>query len=164
SHGPHRPAARSRGQSRRALRAPGRGLPRAIVIPHHRGEPMSTVSVRYIVSSVEESVAFYRDRLGFEVLMFPDPAFAMLTRGDLRLVLASPVPADHHGGGSRPMPDGTTQGPGGWNRIMLEVPDVADAVQRLRGEGARFRNEIVTGVGSAQILLEDPSGNPIELF
>jgi catechol 2,3-dioxygenase-like lactoylglutathione lyase family enzyme len=125
---------------------------------------MSTVSVRYIVNSVEECVAFYRDRLGFEVLMFPDPAFAMLTRGDLRLVLASPVPADHHGGGSRPMPDGTTQGPGGWNRIMLEVPDLADAVARLRGEGARFRNEIVTGVGSAQILLEDPSGNPIELF
>ena len=125
---------------------------------------MSTVSVRYIVNSVEESVAFYRDRLGFEVLMFPDPAFAMLTRGDLRLVLASPVPADHHGGGSRPMPDGTTQGPGGWNRIMLEVPDLADAVARLRGEGARFRNEIVTGVGSVQILLEDPSGNPIELF
>jgi catechol 2,3-dioxygenase-like lactoylglutathione lyase family enzyme len=125
---------------------------------------MSTVSVRYIVNSVEEAVAFYRDRLGFEVLMFPDPAFAMLTRGDLRLVLASPVPADHHGGGSRPMPDGTTQGPGGWNRIMLEVSDLATAVERLRGQGARFRNEIVTGVGSAQILLEDPSGNPIELF
>jgi catechol 2,3-dioxygenase-like lactoylglutathione lyase family enzyme len=125
---------------------------------------MSTVSVRYIVDSVEDAVAFYRDRLGFEVLMFPDPAFAMLTRGDLRLVLASPVPADHHGGGSRPMPDGTTQSPGGWNRIMLEVPDLAGAVEQLRAEGARFRNEIVTGVGSAQILLEDPSGNPIELF
>ena len=125
---------------------------------------MSTVSVRYIVDNVEEAVAFYRDRLGFEVLMFPDPAFAMLSRGDLRLVLASPVPADHHGGGSRPMPDGRKQGPGGWNRIMLEVPDLAEVVERLRGEGARFRNEIVTGVGSAQILLEDPSGNPIELF
>jgi catechol 2,3-dioxygenase-like lactoylglutathione lyase family enzyme len=125
---------------------------------------MSTVSVRYIVNRVEESIAFYRDQLGFEVQMFPDPAFAMLTRGDLRLVLVSPVPADHHGGGSRPMPDGTTQGPGGWNRIMLEVPDLEAAVERLRGEGMRFRNEIVTGVGSAQILLEDPSGNPIELF
>ena len=125
---------------------------------------MGTVSVRYIVNSVEESVAFYRDMLGFEVLMFPDPAFAMLTRGDLRLVLASPVAADHHGGGSRPMPDGTTQGPGGWNRIMVEVPDLAQTVERLRGEGASFRNEIVTGVGSAQILLEDPSGNPIELL
>ena len=125
---------------------------------------MSTVSVRYIVNSVEECVAFYRDRLGFEVLMFPDPAFAMLTRGDLRLVLASPVPADHHGGGSRPMPDGRTQGPGGWNRIMLEVADLSATVDQLRGDGAHFRNEIVTGVGSAQILLEDPSGNPIELF
>jgi catechol 2,3-dioxygenase-like lactoylglutathione lyase family enzyme len=125
---------------------------------------MSTVSVRYIVNSVEEAVAFYRDQLGFEVLMFPDPAFAMLTRGDLRLVLVSPVPADHHGGGSRPMPDGTTQGPGGWNRIMIEVPDLQVAVERLRAQGMHFRNEIVTGVGSAQILLEDPSGNPIELF
>jgi catechol 2,3-dioxygenase-like lactoylglutathione lyase family enzyme len=125
---------------------------------------MSTVSVRYIVDSVEEAVAFYRDRLGFEVLMFPDPAFAMVTRGDLRLVLASPVPAEHHGGGSRPMPDGTLQGPGGWNRIMLEVSDLVETVRRLRDDGARFRNEIVTGVGSAQILLEDPSGNPIELF
>ena len=125
---------------------------------------MSTVSVRYIVDSVEEAVAFYRDRLGFEVLMFPDPAFAMLTRGDLRLVLASPVPAGHHGGGSRPMPDGTTQGPGGWNRIMLEVTDLAAVVDELRGHGLRFRNDIVTGVGSSQILLEDPSGNPIELF
>src|ERR1700760_2608944 len=125
---------------------------------------MSTVSVRYIVNSVEESIAVYRDQLGFEVQMFPDPAFAMLTRGDLRLVLVSPVPADHRGGGSRPMPDGTTQGPGGWNRIMIEVPDLEAAVERLSGEGMRFRNEIVTGVGSAQILLEDPSGNPIELF
>ena len=125
---------------------------------------MSTVSVRYIVNSVEEAIAFYRDRLGFEVQMFPDPAFAMLTRGDLRLVLVSPVAADHHGGGSRPMPDGTTQGPGGWNRIMIEVADLAATVEQLRGEGAEFRNEIVTGVGSAQILLEDPSGNPIELF
>ena len=125
---------------------------------------MSTVSVRYIVNSVEEAIAFYRDRLGFEVQMFPDPAFAMLTRGDLRLVLVSPVPADHHGGGSRPMPNGTTQGPGGWNRIMIEVADLAATVEQLRGQGAQFRNEIVTGVGSAQILLEDPSGNPIELF
>ncbi|MGZ4165933.1 MAG: VOC family protein [Solirubrobacteraceae bacterium] len=125
---------------------------------------MSTVSVRYIVNSVEDAIAFYRDHLSFEVLMHPDPAFAMLTRGDLRLVLASPVPADHHGGGSRPMPDGRTQGPGGWNRIMLEVSDLAGTVERLRAAGLRFRNEIVTGVGSSQILLEDPSGNPVELF
>jgi catechol 2,3-dioxygenase-like lactoylglutathione lyase family enzyme len=79
-------------------------------------------------------------------------------------VLCSPVPADHHGGGSRPMPDGTTQGPGGWNRIMIEVGDLTGEVERLRGDGAHFRNEIVTGVGSSQILLEDPSGNPVELF
>jgi catechol 2,3-dioxygenase-like lactoylglutathione lyase family enzyme len=125
---------------------------------------MSAASVRYIVNSVEEAVAFYRDRLGFEVLMFPDPAFAMLTRGNLRLVLAAPVPADHHGGGSRPMPDGTLQGPGGWNRIMLEVSDLAATVDELRAHGLHFRNDIVTGIGSAQILLEDPSGNPIELF
>ena len=125
---------------------------------------MSTVSVRYIVSSVEDAIAFYRDHLGFEVLMHPDPAFAMLTRGDLRLLLASPVPAEHRGGGSRPMPDGTTQGPGGWNRIMLETPDLAAAVERLRAAGLSFRNDIVTGVGSSQILLEDPSGNPVELF
>jgi len=122
------------------------------------------VSVRYIVNSVDDALAFYRDHLGFEVLMHPDPAFAMLTREDLRLVLASPVPADHHGGGSRPMPNGTTQGPGGWNRIMLEVSDLAATVERLRAAGLRFRNEIVTGVGSSQILLEDPSGNPVELF
>jgi catechol 2,3-dioxygenase-like lactoylglutathione lyase family enzyme len=125
---------------------------------------MSTVSVRYIVHRVDDAVAFYRDHLGFDVLMHPDPAFAMLTRGDLRLVLASPVPADHHGGGSRPMPDGTKQGPGGWNRIMLEVSDLAGTVERLRAAGLRFRNDIVTGVGSAQIVLEDPSGNPVELF
>lgn len=125
---------------------------------------MSTVSVRYIVNSVDETLAFYRDHLGFEVLMHPDPAFAMLTRGDLRLVLVSPVPADHHGGGSRPMPDGTMQQPGGWNRIMLQVSDLAGTVESMREAGLRFRNEIVTGVGSAQILLEDPSGNPIELF
>jgi catechol 2,3-dioxygenase-like lactoylglutathione lyase family enzyme len=125
---------------------------------------MSTVSVRYIVDDVDDAIPFYRDHLGFDVVMHPDPAFAMLTRGDLRLVLVSPVPPDHRGGGSRPMPDGTKQGPGGWNRIMLEVADLAATVERLRGAGLHFRNEIVTGVGSSQILLDDPSGNPVELF
>jgi catechol 2,3-dioxygenase-like lactoylglutathione lyase family enzyme len=125
---------------------------------------MSTVSVRYIVDDVDDAIPFYRDHLGFDVVMQPDPAFAMLTLGDLRLVLVSPVPADHHGGGSRPMPDGTRQAPGGWNRIMLEVADLAAAVERLRSAGLHFRNEIVTGVGSSQILLDDPSGNPVELF
>lgn len=125
---------------------------------------MATVSVRYIVDDVDAALAFYREQLGFEEVMHPDPAFAMLTRGDLRLVLVSPVGADHHGGGSRPMPDGTRQQPGGWNRFMLEVSDLTGTVDALREQGARFRNEIVTGVGGRQILLEDPSGNPIELF
>ena len=125
---------------------------------------MSTVSVRYIVDDVDAAIAFYRDRLGFREQMHPDPAFAMLTRGDLRLVLVAPVPADHHGGGSRPMPDGTEQRPGGWNRFMLEVPDLAAAARQLRAAGVRFRNEIVTGVGTRQVMIEDPSGNPVELF
>ena len=125
---------------------------------------MSTVSMRYIVNDVDEAMAFYCGHLGFEEQMHPDPAFAMLTRGDLRLVLVSPVPADHHGGGSRPMPDGTKQEPGGWNRFMLEVSDLDAAVGTLREAGIRFRNDIVAGVGSKQIMAEDPSGNPIELF
>jgi catechol 2,3-dioxygenase-like lactoylglutathione lyase family enzyme len=125
---------------------------------------VSTVSVRYIVDDVDAAIAFYRDRLGFREQMHPDPAFAMLTRGDLRLVLVAPVPADHPGGGSRPMPDGTRQRPGGWNRFMLEVPDLAAAARELRAAGVRFRNEIVTGVGTRQVMIEDPSGNPVELF
>jgi catechol 2,3-dioxygenase-like lactoylglutathione lyase family enzyme len=125
---------------------------------------MATASVRYIVDDVDESIAFYRTHLGFEEQMHPDPAFAMLTRGDLRLVLVSPVPADHRGGGSRPMPDGTPQQPGGWNRIMLEVPDVEDVADQLRAAQVRFRSDVVTGIGSKQVMIEDPSGNPIELF
>jgi len=125
---------------------------------------MSTVSVRYIVDDVDAAIAFYCGHLGFQELMHPDPAFAMLTRGDLRLVLGSPIGPDHRGGGSRPMPDGRKQEPGGWNRIMLEVPDLGATVEALRRQGDRFRNDIVTGVGVKQILLEDPSGNPVELF
>ena len=125
---------------------------------------MSTVSVRYIVDDVDAAIAFYRDHLGFREQMHPDPAFAMLTRGDLRLVLVAPVPAGHPGGGSRPMPDGTPQRPGGWNRFMIEVPDLAAVVEKLRAAGVRFRNEIVTGVGGKQVMIEDPSGNPVELF
>jgi catechol 2,3-dioxygenase-like lactoylglutathione lyase family enzyme len=125
---------------------------------------MSTVSIRYIVDDVDAAIAFYCGYLGFHEQMHPDPAFAMLTRGDLRLVLGAPVPADHPGGGSRPMPDGTRQRPGGWNRFMLEVPDLAAAVDELRAGDVRFRNEIVTGVGVKQVMIEDPSGNPIELF
>jgi catechol 2,3-dioxygenase-like lactoylglutathione lyase family enzyme len=93
--------------------------------------------------------------------MHPAPTFAMLTRGDLRLALSAPSGA---GGGGQAMPDGTRPAPGGWNRVMLEVDDLDGAVQLLRKSGARFRNDIVTGFGGKQILLEDPSGNPIELF
>jgi catechol 2,3-dioxygenase-like lactoylglutathione lyase family enzyme len=125
---------------------------------------MSTTSVRYIVDDVDDAIEFYRGQLGFELQMHPDPAFAMLTRGDLRLVLVSPVGPDHPGGGSRPMPDGTEQRPGGWNRIMLQVADLESVVEELRPRGVRFRNEIVTGIGTKQILLQDPAGNVVELF
>jgi catechol 2,3-dioxygenase-like lactoylglutathione lyase family enzyme len=122
---------------------------------------MATVQVRYIVNDVDAAIAFYCGHLGFKEVMHPAPAFAMLTRGDLRLVLSAPNPS---GGGGQPMPDGTQQKPGGWNRFAIEVEDLAAAVEELRKAGARFRNEIVTGVGGKQILVEDPSGNPVELF
>jgi len=122
---------------------------------------MATVSVRYIVDDVDDAIAFYCDYLGFAEVMHPAPTFAMLSRGDLRLVLSAPSGA---GGGGQAMPDGTKPKPGGWNRLMLELPDLATAVEQLRETGAHFRNDIVTGVGGKQILLEDPSGNPIELF
>lgn len=125
---------------------------------------MSTVSVRYIVDDVDAAIAFYRDQLDFTELMHPDPAFAMLTKGDLRLVLVAPIPPGHPGGGSRPMPDGTQQRPGGWNRFMLEVPDLEAAAGQLRAAGVKFRNDIVTGIGVKQVMIEDPSGNPVELF
>ena len=122
---------------------------------------MATVSVRYIVDDVETAIAFYCRHLGFTEKMHPAPTFAMLTRGDLRLVLSAPSTA---GGGGQAMPDGTSPGPGGWNRFMLEIPDLATTVTALRDAGVHFRNDIVTGVGGKQILLDDPSGNPIELF
>ena len=122
---------------------------------------MATVQVRYIVNDVDAAIAFYCGHLGFKEVMHPAPAFAMLTRGDLRLVLSAPNPS---GGGGQPMPDGTQQKPGGWNRFAIEVEDLAATVENLRKAGARFRNEIVTGVGGKQILVEDPSGNPVELF
>ena len=122
---------------------------------------MSTVTVRYFVTGLDAAVAFYRDLLGFEEELRPSPAFAMLYRGDLRLLLS--VPGGGQGGGA-PMPDGTLPEPGGWNRIALQVEDLPAAVEQLRGKGARFRNDMVTGVGVRQILIEDPSGNPVELF
>ncbi len=122
---------------------------------------MATVQVRYIVDDVDAAIAFYTTQLGFTLDMHPAPPFAMLSRADLRLVLSAPNPM---GGGGQPMPDGTQPRPGGWNRFAIEVDDLDAVVERLRAAGAHFRNDIVTGVGGRQIILEDPSGNPIELF
>jgi catechol 2,3-dioxygenase-like lactoylglutathione lyase family enzyme len=122
---------------------------------------MATVQVRYIVHDVDAAIAFYCQHLGFHEDMHPAPAFAMLSRGDLRLVLSAPNPA---GGGGQSMPDGTKPQPGGWNRFSIEVGDLSTAVEALRKVGAHFRNDIVTGVGGKQIIVDDPSGNPIELF
>ena len=122
---------------------------------------MATVSVRYIVYDVDEAIAFYCQRLDFVEVMHPAPTFAMLARGDLRLTLSAPGGG---AGGGQAMPDGTMPAPGGWNRFALEVDDLVRMVDRLRESGAHFRNDIVTGVGGKQILLEDPSGNPVELF
>ena len=122
---------------------------------------MATVSVRYIVDDVDEAIAFYCTRLGFTEVMHPAPAFAMLERGDLRLVLSAPGGGP---GGGQAMPDGSLPAPGGSNRFSLEVSDLDATVAELRDAGARFRNEIVDGVGGRQILVEDPSGNPVELF
>jgi catechol 2,3-dioxygenase-like lactoylglutathione lyase family enzyme len=122
---------------------------------------MPTVQVRYIVHDVDAAIEFYTSLLGFSLVMHPAPPFAMLSRGDLRLVLSAPNP---RGGGGQAMPDGTVPVPGGWNRFAIEVQDLEATVQRLRSASAHFRNEIVTGVGGKQILVEDPSGNPVELF
>jgi catechol 2,3-dioxygenase-like lactoylglutathione lyase family enzyme len=122
---------------------------------------MATVSVRYIVDDVDAAIDFYTQRLDFTEVMHPAPTFAMLSRGDLRLVLSAPSGA---GGGGQPMPDGSKPEPGGWNRFSLEVADLAATVEQLRKAGVHFRNDIITGVGGKQILLDDPSGNPVELF
>ena len=122
---------------------------------------MATVSVRYIVHDVDAAIEFYCGQLGFHEDMHPAPAFAMLSRGDLRLVLSAPGGGP---GGGQAMPDGTVPEPGGWNRFSLEVSDLAATVEKLRAHGAHFRNDIVTGVGGRQILVDDPSGNPVELF
>lgn len=122
---------------------------------------MSTVQVRYIVNDVDAAIEFYCQHLGFHEDMHPAPAFAMLSRGDLRLVLSAPNLA---AGGGQSMPDGTKPEPGGWNRFAIEVADLDATVERLRQAGVHFRNDIVTGVGGKQILVEDPSGNPVELF
>ena len=122
---------------------------------------MATVQVRYIVNDVDAAIDFYTRHLGFQLEMHPAPPFAMLSRGDLRLVLSAPNPM---GGGGQAMPDGTKPEPGGWNRFSIEVSDLPATVAALQRAGVHFRNQIVTGVGGRQIIVEDPSGNPIELF
>ncbi len=122
-------------------------------------EPDQMVNVRYMVDDVQESIDFYTRHLGFEVRTSAAPAFADVTRGNLRLLLSGPASS-----AGRPMPDGLKPGPGGWNRIHFIVDDIAADVERLRAAGLTFRNDIISGPGGQQILLEDPSGNPIELF
>jgi catechol 2,3-dioxygenase-like lactoylglutathione lyase family enzyme len=122
---------------------------------------MTTTTVRYLVDDLESAVDFYRDLLGFEEELRPSPAFAMLYRGDLRLLLSVPGSG---GSGGAALSDGTLPEPGGWNRFALQVPDLDATVKELGGKGASFRNDIVTGVGVKQVLLQDPAGNLIELF
>jgi catechol 2,3-dioxygenase-like lactoylglutathione lyase family enzyme len=122
---------------------------------------MPTVQVRYIVDDVDAAIAFYVQQLGFHEDMHPAPAFAMLSRGDLRLVLTRPGGGP---GGGQALADGTLPTPGGWNRFAIEVTDLATLVDQLRASGAHFRSDIIVGVGGKQALVEDPSGNLVELF
>jgi catechol 2,3-dioxygenase-like lactoylglutathione lyase family enzyme len=122
---------------------------------------MATVSVRYIVHDLDAAIAFYTTHLGFKVEMHPAPTFAMLSHGDLRLLLSVP---SGRGGGGQSMPDGRRPEPGGWNRFQLLVSDLAAVVETLRRADVHFRSDVITGIGGNQILLEDPSGNLIELF
>jgi catechol 2,3-dioxygenase-like lactoylglutathione lyase family enzyme len=122
---------------------------------------MSSVSVRYIVDDVDAAIDFYCGRLGFTEVMHPAPAFAMLTRDDLRLLLSAPDPA---GGGGRSLADGSTPQPGGWNRFTLQVDDVEAEMTRLGAAGVTIRSDLIEGIGGRQILVADPSGNLVELF
>jgi catechol 2,3-dioxygenase-like lactoylglutathione lyase family enzyme len=122
-------------------------------------DPAELVNVRYMVDDVDASIDFYTRHLGFSVRTSFAPAFADVTRGNLRLLLSGP-----RSSAGRPMPDGRQPAPGGWNRIHLLVEDIASEVERLRTAGLTFRNDVVTGPGGRQILLEDPSGNVVELF
>ena len=119
-----------------------------------------SVNVRYIVNNVDEAIPFYTEKLGFNVDMHPAPGFAALSRGNLKLYLNQPGA----GGAGQSMPDGTVPEPGGWNRIQFEVRNLEKIVEKLKKDQANFRNEIVTGQGGKQVLLQDPSGNLIELF
>ncbi|WP_326834183.1 VOC family protein [Amycolatopsis rhabdoformis] len=122
---------------------------------------MATVSVRYIVHDVDAAITFYRDHLGFTEVMHPAPAFAMLAHGDLRLVLSAPGGGP---GGGQAQPDGRVPEPGGWNRFALQVDDLDTVVTRLRAAGVPMRGPVVEGVGGRQVIADDPSGNPVELF
>ena len=121
---------------------------------------MSKVNVRYIVNDVDAAISFYTDMLDFKIEMHPAPGFASLSRGDLQLLLNRPGA----GGAGKAMGDGRSPAPGGWNRIQIEVEDIEATVNKLKNSGGHFRNDIVTGNGGKQILVEDPSGNAIELF
>ncbi len=121
---------------------------------------MGKVNVRYIVDDIDRAISFYTDILGFKLELHPAPGFASLSRGDLQLLLNRPG----EGGAGQSMPDGKSPAPGGWNRIQIEVEDLEATVEKLKKAGARFRNAIVTGNGGKQILVEDPAGNPVELF
>ena len=120
---------------------------------------MSTVRVRYMIDDVSAAIAFYTTHLGFTLDMDAAPAFAAVSRDGVQLLLSGKTSS-----GRRPMPDGRETEPGGWNRIQLVVPDITSEVERLRNAGLAFRNDIVKGPGGLQILLDDPSGNPVELF
>jgi catechol 2,3-dioxygenase-like lactoylglutathione lyase family enzyme len=122
-------------------------------------EPSEMVSVRYMVDDVDHAVAFYTTLLGFEVLTNFAPAFADVARGNLRLLLSGPTSS-----AGRPMPDGAVPAPGGWNRIHLIVDDIEAEAARLRAAGAQFRNDVLSGPGGKQVLIQDPSGNVVELF
>jgi catechol 2,3-dioxygenase-like lactoylglutathione lyase family enzyme len=123
---------------------------------------MATVQVRYIVNNVDEAITFYCQQLGFSEVMHPAPTFAMLARGDLRLVLSQP--GGGPGGGGSTLADGRRPEPGGWNRFAVQVDDLQATVDQLKAAGAHFRSDIIQGVGGNQALVEDPSGNPVELF
>src|SRR6185312_8175082 len=125
------------------------------------GAEMPTVWVRYIVSDVDAAIPFYTNYLGFKVDMHPAPGFAALSRGELQLLLHTPKGG---GGAGQAMPDGRVPVPGGWNRIQLRVDDLPATIDKMRKAGLHFRNDLVNGNGGKQILLEDPSGNPVELF
>ena len=122
---------------------------------------LNALMIRYIVNDVDAAIAFYTRHLGFRVSAQSGPYFAILARENLQLVLSPP---EGPGGGSQPMPDGRKPEPGGWNRIIVQTSNLAGDVDRFKKAGVSFRNDIVAGPGGRQILLEDPSGNPVELF